>query len=51
MSVPMPQERRYICKYCHMRTVKRGLPLPGACARREKDRNGRPKPHVWVRDT
>ncbi len=51
MPVPMPQERRYICKYCHNRTISRGRPEMTPCSRREKDRNGRPKPHLWVRDT
>ena len=43
----------YICTYCGAKKLKglnMGRPEPGACPRKGKTADGRPKPHSWRRN-
>ena len=40
------------CSYCGMRvtrSITAGRPTPGTCPRKGKTRDGRTKPHSWVK--
>ena len=46
-----PTRVEYVCTWCgskSTRSASAGRPMPGNCARKPKDSNGRPKPHTWV---
>ncbi len=42
----------YQCSYCGskvIRSVNAGRPSPGTCLRKGKTKDGRTKPHTWVK--
>lgn len=51
MATKRPELVWYVCTWCGQKSYHRGRPAPDTCSRRGKDSNGRPKPHVWVKDT
>lgn len=41
---------RWMCTWCgRTMTSVTGRPYPGECPRKGKTRDGRPKPHTWVK--
>lgn len=44
---------RWVCTYCGQRVTRfetQGRPQPGICYKKGKTKDGRPKPHTWVKD-
>lgn len=40
----------YMCSYCGIKKISTiGRPQPGICTRKGKTKDGRTKPHTWVR--
>lgn len=49
----MPIKRiEYMCSVCGTRTIRsenEGRPSPGICPKKPKDKNGKGKPHSWIK--
>lgn len=43
--------QKWMCTYCGTRTSSSRRPLPGNCPRKEKTKDGKMKPHSWVKDS
>lgn len=51
MSTEKTKRVEYICTWCgrkEIRAATGGRPLPGACPRKGKTAEGKPKPHTWA---
>ena len=49
----MPGMMEYMCSYCgrkERKTVNSGKPQPGTCTKKGKTRDGRTRPHTWVKN-
>ncbi len=46
----MANPQKWVCSYCGTRTTCVGRPMPGQCVRKPRDKNGKMKPHTWVKD-
>ena len=43
--------QKWVCTSCgHRHTTSGARPAPGQCPKRPKDKDGRWKPHTWVKD-
>lgn len=41
--------KRWMCSWCGARMSSQVRPAPGNCPRKPKTRDGKSKPHTWVR--
>lgn len=48
----MATVKKWMCTYCGARTTTLGTrPSPGNCPRKQKTKDGKMKPHTWVKDS
>ena len=42
--------QKYMCSWCGQKVLSStGRPMPGTCPRKKKTRDGKMKPHTWVK--
>ena len=53
MGMGANKKVEYMCSYCGTKQIKpatAGRPLPGSCRAKAKSKDGKMKPHSWVKN-